>query len=430
MTLGEFQHFVQQHQAWFQGQTHETYLAMDRAEKILKARLPVAVRWLWGTYGYWRGTGTATLPSIVQMTLARRPTLPLPYVVLSLPPAGLFDEFQRYRDPQLSSPNPEHCPPPCLGMVILKTDEVYGVDADCALYWVRGPAQQTPPTCTKRVIRFHNFSSYVVALHAFLESKTTTSRLANPQGWTLTPGKSFTLDEIQNNLNMLIGLLTQVILSYEQRLSTHLAESKSKAMQEATDVNRPTIAMATDVDGEAGSVREELHAAQQFRHYELMRSITHAIPASRLSDSQLSDSLHNNSGRADSQAVSPPLWPVVARSSSTWSVPQHTNSLHAGQLVLYPVDPESPSHASLLPPPSSWVTLLVDESTTRNCRSQHYLVCWLPPLSGASKPQPPHDDHPLSQRLASILASQGVQCSPRDIVILPSFPSRSLLGVA
>ena len=408
MTLSEFQRFVQEHEAWFMGHAHESYFTIDRVEKSLGVRFPASFRWLLGQYGYWRSTGVAALSVIEQMTSSRRPALPSHYVVLATPSAFFFDQFNG----RATNPDDERK----LGSVVLKLNETTGADDDVAVYWVRGPEEklngQAGAMATGRVVRFKNFAEYVASYCRYQEAHATTARVANPRGWTADIGHSYTLEEIQGNLSHLLKLLTEVIVCFEHHLTKPLRRAVSAHVSAAEAAFTPSPSTVPHPPVGKMTVEEGLFAIQQYRTYELTKSITHLVHH-RDADSE---SLDKEEIASIGNSSRPPVaWPVIARSSSTWSVPEETRHLHHGRLYLFPVDPtKAPSPA--LPPMEHWVMLVKDDA----CQMT-YLMCWL--ADGTHR-----FDRQVSQlgpcaytkRLYRVLTSQEFYCELEDLVVMPS----------
>ncbi len=399
MDLVEFQRFVQEHEAWFMGHAHESYFTLDRVESTLGIRFPASFRWLLGQYGYWRATGVAALSVIEQMTLSRRPALPSHYVVLASPSAFFFDQFHG----RPTNPDDERK----LGSVVFKLNETTGEDDDVAVYWVRGPEEklngQAGSISSGRVVRYENFAEYVRAYCQYQQSRAKTSRVANPRGWTADIGHCYTYEEIRGNLSLLLKLLTEVIVCYEHRVTQPMRMVMNASMSKGQSGSGDGAAIA-----KSGTltIEESLFAIQQYRIYELTRSVTHVV---RHGESQVCKQA------CDQLANVPPVaWPVVARSSSTWSVPESTKHLHQGRLYLFPVEP-SKHPSSLLPAMEQWVMLVSDE-TTKTC----YLLCWM--LDGTHRfDRVARKQGPCAytRRLHELLTSQGFVCELEDLVVMP-----------
>lgn len=404
MTLLEFQRFVQTHEAWFMGHAHESYFTLDRVEMTLGVRFPASFRWLLGQYGYWRATGVAALSVIEQMTLSRRPALPAHYVVLAMPSALFFDHFHG----RPTHPDDERK----LGSVVLKLDETTGDEDDqddVAVYWVRGPEDKlnghSDTAGSGRVVRFDNFAAYVQAYCQFQQRHATTTRVANPRGWTADIGHCYTIEEIRGNLSLLLKLLTEVIVCYEHRL-TRPARFLARQSQEPGSSAGATA--GTPSLGQL-SLEEGLFAIQQYRTYELSRSATHVVRHREEDDPDAP------LDQPQSARFPPSAWPVVARSSSTWSVPEETRHLHHGRLYLFPVDPhQAPSPA--LPGLEHWVMLLKHPDT-----SSCYLLCWL--LDGTHRYDRLtrwQEPSAYIRELHRLLTSQNFYCEVEDLVIVPT----------
>ena len=83
MSLAEFEQFVRANQTWFRGPQPETQEAILRSEGELGVKLPATLQWLLLNFGYWRGTGVASLPVVVAKTKAYQPAFPQNWVVLA-----------------------------------------------------------------------------------------------------------------------------------------------------------------------------------------------------------------------------------------------------------------------------------------------------------------------------------------------------------
>lgn len=85
MTLSDFQSFVNQNAAWFQGVHPESPDSFQLAESLIGHQLPASLKWLLTEWGYSEACGVDSLEEAVKATIGLRgySDLAIQYIVLN-----------------------------------------------------------------------------------------------------------------------------------------------------------------------------------------------------------------------------------------------------------------------------------------------------------------------------------------------------------